>query len=112
MTARMPGPLHGLTIVEMAGIGPAPFAAMMLADHGAEVIRIEREGLIGIPNDPLLRSRRSISLDLKTDGARRVLRRLAASADALIEGYRPGVMERLGLGPDALLRDNSRLVYG
>jgi alpha-methylacyl-CoA racemase len=112
MNGGMPGPLHGMTIVEMAGIGPAPFAAMMLADHGAEVIRVEREGLIGIPNDPLLRSRRSISLDLRTDGARWVLRRLAASADALIEGYRPGVMERLGLGPDALLGDNSRLVYG
>jgi len=108
----MPGPLQGLTIVEMAGIGPAPFAGMMLADHGAEVIRVERQGLIGIPNDPLLRSRRSISLDLKKEAAREVVRRLAARADGLIEGYRPGVMERLGLGPDALLGDNPKLVYG
>ena len=108
----MPGPLHGLTIVEMAGIGPAPFAGMMLADHGAEVIRVEREGLIGIPNDPLLRSRRSIALDLRQERAREVVQRLAGRADALIEGYRPGVMERLGLGPDVLLGDNPKLVYG
>ena len=108
----MPGPLEGLRIVEMAGIGPAPFAGMMLADHGAEVIRVEREGLIGILNDPLLRSRRSISLDLKKEAAREVVRRLAAGADGLIEGYRPGVMERLGLGPDVLLGDNPKLVYG
>lgn len=112
MTAAMAGPLHGLTIVEMAGIGPAPFAGMMLADHGAEVIRVERQGQIGIPNDPLLRSRRSIALDLKQENAREVVRRLASSADGLIEGYRPGVMERLGLGPDTLLGANSRLVYG
>jgi alpha-methylacyl-CoA racemase len=108
----MPGPLHGLTIVEMAGIGPAPFAAMMLADHGAEVIRVEREGLIGIPNDPLLRSRRSIALDLKTEAARAIVRKLAGRADGLIEGYRPGVMERLGLGPAELLKDSPKLVYG
>ena len=112
MTALMPGPLHGLTIVEMAGIGPAPFAAMMLADHGAEVIRVEREGLIGIPNDPLLRSRRSIALDLKTEAACKVVCQLAARADGLIEGYRPGVMERLDLGPNRLLKDNPKLVYG
>ena len=99
----MPGPLNGLTIVEMAGIGPAPFAGMMLADHGAEVIRVEREGLIGIPNDPLLRSRKSIALDLKRDPAREIVRKLAARADGLIEGYRPGVMERLGLGPAVAL---------
>lgn len=108
----MAGPLKGLTIVEMAGIGPAPFAAMMLADHGAEVIRVEREGLIGIPGDPLLRSRRSIALDLKAEAARGIVRKLAARADGLIEGYRPGVMERLGLGPDKLLGDNPKLVYG
>ena len=108
----MPGPLQGLKIVEMAGIGPAPFAAMMLADHGADVIRVERAGLIGIPNDPLLRSRRSIALDLKTAEARRIVSDLAASADALIEGYRPGAMERMGLGPELLLKANSKLVYG
>ena len=95
----MAGPLAGLTIIEMAGLGPGPFAAMMLADHGAEVIRVERAGMIGVPNDPLLRERRSISLDLKRDEHREVVRRLAAKADGLIEGYRPGVMERLGLGP-------------
>lgn len=108
----MPGALQGLTIVEMAGIGPAPFAGMMLADHGAEVIRVEREGLIGIPKDPLLRSRRSIALDLKNESARGIVRRLAVSADGLIEGFRPGVMERLGLGPEMLLEDNRKLVYG
>jgi alpha-methylacyl-CoA racemase len=108
----MAGPLSGLKIVEMAGLGPGPFAAMMLADHGAEVIRVERAGMIGVPNDPLLRSRRSVSLDLKQDAASQVVRRLAASADGLIEGYRPGVMERLGLGPDELLQANPRLVYG
>src|SRR5688500_19778674 len=99
----MAGPLSGLKIVEMAGLGPGPFAAMMLADHGADVIRIERAGMIGVPNDPLTRSRRSIALDLKTDEARDIVRRLAARADGLIEGYRPGVMERLGLGPELLL---------
>ena len=108
----MPGPLHGLTIVEMAGLGPGPFAGMMLADHGARVIRIERAGMIGVPNDPLLRNRQSISLDLKREECRNVVRRLAASADGLIEGYRPGVMERLGLGPEELIAANPKLVYG
>ena len=108
----MAGPLKGITIVEMGGIGPAPFAAMMLADHGAEVIRVERAGMIGFENDPLLRSRRSIALDLKHDDARVIVRKLAARSNGLIEGYRPGVMERLGLGPDELLKDNPKLVYG
>src|SRR5687767_10856544 len=108
----MAGPLSGTTIIEMAGLGPGPFAAMMLADHGASVIRVERAGMIGVPGDPLLRSRRSIALDLKRDECREVVRRLAARADGLVEGYRPGVMERLGLGPDALLAANPRLVYG
>ena len=108
----MVGPLEGLTIIEMAGLGPGPFAAMMLADHGADVIRIERAGMIGVPNDPLLRNRRSIALDLKREEHRAVVRRLAAKADGLIEGYRPGVMERLGLGPEALQADNPKLVYG
>ncbi len=108
----MAGPLAGLKIVEMAGLGPGPFAAMMLADHGAEVIRIERAGLIGVPNDPLLRSRRSISLDLRKQPAREVAKALAARVDGLIEGYRPGVMERLGLDPDTLLGANPNLVYG
>src|SRR4030095_9318207 len=106
----MAGPLEGLTIVEMAGLGPGPFAAMMLADHGAEVIRVERAGMIAVPGDPLRRSRRSISLDLKRDEAREVVRKLCAEADGLIEGYRPGVMERLGLGPDVLRGANPKLV--
>jgi alpha-methylacyl-CoA racemase len=108
----MAGPLKGIRIVEMGGIGPAPFAAMMLADHGAEVIRVERAGMIGFENDPLRRSRRSIALDLKKPEACEIVRRLAAKADGLIEGYRPGVMERLGLGPEQLLRANAKLVYG
>ena len=108
----MAGPLAGLTIVEMAGLGPGPFAAMMLADHGAEVIRVERAGMIGVPNDPLLRGRKSIALDLKRAECRAVVRRLAGQADGLIEGYRPGVMERLELGPDTLIAANPKLVYG
>ena len=96
----------------MAGLGPGPFAAMMLADHGAQVIRVERPGNLAIPNDPLTRSRRSIALDLKNAAGRDVVRRLAARADGLIEGYRPGVMKRLGLGPEVLLGDNPKLVYG
>lgn len=108
----MPGPLAGLRIVELAGIGPAPFAAMMLADHGAEVIRVERAGMIGFAKDPLRRSRRSIALDLKREEARGVVRRLAAGSDGLIEGYRPGVMERFGLGPDEMVSENPKLVYG
>lgn len=108
----MPGPLAGLKIVEMAGLGPGPFAAMMLADHGAEVFRVERPGNLAVPKDPLTRSRRSLSVNLKTEGGVAIVRRLAARADGLIEGYRPGVMERLGLGPDALLGENEKLVYG
>ena len=96
----------------MGGIGPAPFAAMMLADHGAEVIRVERAGMIGFDKDPLRRSRKSISLDLKQAEAVEIVRRLASRADGLVEGYRPGVMERLGLGPDELLGANPKLVYG
>ena len=108
----MPGPLHGLTIIEMAGLGPGPFAGMMLADHGARVIRVERAGMIGVPNDPLLRNRLSISIDLKREECREVVRRLAAQADGLIEGYRPGVLERLGLGPTEMIAANPKLVYG
>src|ERR1700754_4486618 len=108
----MTGPLKSIRIIEMGGIGPAPFAAMMLADHGAEVIRVERSGMIGFENDPLRRSRRSISLDLKRPEAGEAVRRLAAGADGLIEGYRPRVMEKLGLGPDDLRRLNPKLVYG
>ena len=112
----MSAPLAGLRIIEIAGIGPGPFCAMMLADHGAEVIRIERPGENGglsvAAKDPLLRSRRLITLDLKKPEAVLAVRRLAENCDGLIEGFRPGVMERLGLGPDLLLTDNPRLVYG
>jgi alpha-methylacyl-CoA racemase len=114
----MPGPLEGLRIVEFAGIGPGPFCGMMLADHGAEVIRIDRaSGSRGGSQpvtrlDVLARGRKSIALDLKSGEGVALARKLCASADGLIEGFRPGVMERLGLGPDELLADNPRLVYG
>ncbi len=112
----MAGPLAGIRILEMAGIGPAPFAGMMLADHGAEVIRVYRPGVLPGSLDPardvLARSRKWISVDLKQTAGIDVVRDLAKSADGLIEGFRPGVMERLGLGPDVLLKDNPRLVYG
>lgn len=108
----MAGPLKGISIIEMGGIGPAPFAAMMLADHGADVVRVERAGMIGFDSDPLRRSRRSIALDLKRPEACEIVRRLAGDADGLIEGYRPGAMERLGLGPHELLKSNPNLVYG
>ena len=96
----------------MAGLGPGPFAAMMLADHGAEVIRVERPANLAVPKDPLTRSRRSLSVDLKKDEGVVIVHRLAERADGLIEGYRPGVMERLGLGPTVCLERNPRLVYG
>ena len=112
----MPGALQGLKIVEMEGIGPAPFAGMMLADHGAEVVLVRRRpaGRRGAMQgkDILSRSRTVVELDLKTpEGIARV-RQLSAAADGLIEGFRPGVMERLGLGPEVMLTANPRLVYG
>ncbi len=114
----MAGPLGGLRIVEFAGIGPGPFCGMMLADHGAEVIRIDRaSGKRGgsqpvTSKDVLARGRKSIALDLKSADGVALARKLAASADGIIEGFRPGVMERLGLGPEELLGDNPKLVYG
>jgi alpha-methylacyl-CoA racemase len=108
----MPGPLTGIRIIEFAGIGPGPFCGMMLADHGAEVIRIERPGGMLDPRDALSRNRISIVLNTKTAEGLAVARDLCRSANGLIEGYRPGVMERLGLGPDVLLDDNPKLVYG
>jgi alpha-methylacyl-CoA racemase len=112
----MSGPLAGIRIIEIAGIGPGPFCGMMLADHGAEVIRVDRPGgqaLVGDPAKDLLnRSRLSVNVDLKKPEGITAVRRLVASADGLIEGFRPGVMERLGLGPDVLLADNPKLVYG
>ena len=110
----MTGPLAGLRIVEIAGLGPTPFAAMTLADMGAEVVRIERPGnrhLLGLEHDILDRGRGALPLDLKCDEGRAIARRLIGAADGLIEGMRPGVMERLGLGPGDF-PDNPRLVYG
>lgn len=112
------GPLHGITVIEMAAIGPVPFAGMVLADLGAEVIRLDRcepSGL-GIGNAPKFdvpgRGKKSVALDLKAPSGIAAARRLIASADILLEGFRPGVMERLGLGPEACLADNPRLVFG
>jgi alpha-methylacyl-CoA racemase len=112
------GPLKGLRIIEMAGIGPAPFCGMMLADMGAEVIRIDRreKADLGLERAPayevMNRGRKSIALDIKKPEAVEIVKRLAKDADALIEGFRPGVMERLGLGPDVLAAVNPRLVFG
>lgn len=109
------GPLAGVKVIEIAGLGPAPFCAMMLADMGAEVVRVERAaGSTDSPPpvDPLLRNRRSIVLDLKQSAGIETLLRLVAGADILIEGFRPGVMERLGVGPDVCLQRNPKLIYG
>ena len=112
------GPLAGITVIEMAAIGPVPFAAMVLADLGADVIRVDRLGqpTASFPIDPtkdvLSRNRRSIALDLKHPEAREAVLELCNGASALIEGFRPGVMERLGLGPEPCLRRNPALVYG
>lgn len=113
----MAGALAGVTIIELAGIGPGPFAAMMLADHGARVIRVERatsRSTVGDAGnrDILNRNREVIAVDLKSAEGIAQVRDLVRSADGLIEGFRPGVMERLGLGPEVLLADNPKLVYG
>jgi alpha-methylacyl-CoA racemase len=114
----MAGPLSGIKVVEITGIGPGPFCAMMLADFGADVIRIDRSAAVraSLPdkpsNDVLARGRRSIGVDLKNpDGVELVLK-LIEQADVLTEGFRPGVMERLGLGPEVCLKRNPKLVYG
>ena len=107
------GPLSGFRIIELAGIGPGPFCGMMLSDMGAEVIRVERlSGATSAPKDILQRNRRSIALDLKSEQGVETVLRLVESADALFEGFRPGVTERLGLGPDECLARNPKLVYG
>lgn len=109
------GPLEGVKIVEFAGIGPGPFCAMLLADMGADIIRIDRYGAKGGPApsfDPLLRNRRSVAVDLKKPEGIETVLKLLEKADALIEGFRPGVMERLGLGPDVVAARNEKLVYG
>lgn len=110
------GPLAGVRVVELAGIGPGPFAAMLLADLGADVVRVDRPGKQALGMDPAHdltnRGKRSVLVDLKSgDGAEQVLA-LAERADLLIEGYRPGVAERLGIGPQPCLERNPRLVYG
>ena len=108
------GPLTGLKVIELQGIGPGPFCGMMLADMGAEIIRIDRSASAGRPAgaDVLARGRKSIAVDLKhPDGVETVLK-LVEGADVLVEGFRPGVMERLGLGPDVCLARNPRLVFG
>ena len=109
------GPLAGIKVIELAGIGPGPFCAMLLADLGADIIRvdrIERAGRRSPSGDVLVRGRRSIAVDLKSEGGVATVLRLIERADALLEGFRPGVTERLGLGPAGCLQRNPRLVYG
>ena len=112
------GPLHGLKVIELAGIGPGPMAAMLLADMGATVLRVDRKEAhgLGVPRPPkfdlLLRNRCAIPLDLKQPAAVDFVLDLIASSDVLMEGYRPGVAERLGLGPDVCLAKNPKLIYG
>ncbi|HEY3950775.1 CaiB/BaiF CoA-transferase family protein [Phenylobacterium sp.] len=107
------GPLTGVKVVEFAGIGPGPFCGMLLSDLGADVVRIDRKGgRGGAPSDITSRGRRSVALDLKDSKAIEACLKLMEKADAIIEGFRPGVMERLGLGPDAALKRNPKLVFG
>jgi alpha-methylacyl-CoA racemase len=113
------GPLNGFVVIELAGIGPAPFAGMMLADMGATVIRVDRREAadLGLPGrspkfDVLGRGRQTVAVDLKSAEGIGIVKRLVAKADALIEGFRPGVIERLGLGPEVLLALNPKLVIG
>jgi alpha-methylacyl-CoA racemase len=112
------GPLTGIKVLEFEAIGPGPFAGMLLADMGADVLVVDRPASsdLGLKRergyDVMMRGKRSVTLDLKSEGARQAALELIARSDALIEGFRPGVMERLGLGPDAALARNPRLVYG
>jgi alpha-methylacyl-CoA racemase len=114
----MPGPLSGIRVLEFEAIGPAPFAGMLLADMGAEVLVVDRPAAtdLGLKRerwyDVMMRGKRSVTLDLKAAGSTEAALELTGRADALIEGFRPGVMERLGLGPDAAHARNARLVYG
>ena len=112
----MPGPLSGIRVLEFEAIGPGPFAGMLLADMGADVLLVDRPRAseLGLKRerwmDVMLRGRRSVTLDLKSKDAAGAALELASRADALIEGFRPGVMERLGLGPNACLERNPKLV--
>jgi alpha-methylacyl-CoA racemase len=112
------GPLEGVKVIELAGIGPGPFCAMMLSDMGAEVIRVERSAAVapGDPSNPpkdvLARGRRSIGVDLKNPDGLETVMKLVEQADILMEGFRPGVTERLGLGPEDCLARNPKIVYG
>src|SRR5947209_19462454 len=107
------GPLDGLRVVELAGIGPVPYAGMLLADLGADVVRVDRAGGDRplVPHRILDRGRRSVALDLKRPEAVEAVLRLVERSDVLIEGYRPGVVERLGLGPDECRARNPKLIY-
>ena len=111
----MAGPLQGLRVVELAGIGPGPHAAMILGDLGADVVRVDRPNKApGVPmpaRDTMLRNRRSVSVDMKSDEGRELVLGLIAKADVLIEGFRPGVTERLGLGPEDCAKVNEKLIY-
>ena len=112
------GPLHGIRIIEIAGLGPTQFCGMLLADMGAQIIRLRRPGAadpgVAVPDrfNLMNRGRPAIDVDLKSDEGRELVLRLCQKADALFEGFRPGVMERLGLGPEACMAHNERLVYG
>ncbi|MBA3028293.1 MAG: CoA transferase [Desulfobacteraceae bacterium] len=107
------GPLKGIKIIEIAGIGPGPFCAMMLADMGADIIRVDRKGNPGLGKMDLLnRSRRSIAVDLKKPEAVELVLKLVEKADGIMEGFRPGVMEKLGLGPEVCLKRNPKIVFG
>ena len=108
------GPLKGLKIIEMAGIGPGPFCGMVLADLGAEVIRVDRASAAGTGSrqEPANRGKRSIAVDLKSQEGVEIVLKLVEGADAIFEGFRPGVMERLGLGPDLCLERNKKIVFG
>lgn len=110
--SKASGPLSSLRVVEFAGMGPGPFCGMVLSDLGADVVRIDRQGEASLPTDVTRRGRRSVILDLKQPEAIAVCLQLFRTADAIIEVYRPGVMERLGLGPDVALAENPKLVYG
>ncbi|HEX2152371.1 MAG TPA: CaiB/BaiF CoA-transferase family protein [Acidimicrobiia bacterium] len=108
----MPGPLAGLKVIELGGIGPVPHAGMVFADLGADVVQVVRPGTASDPASVLNRGKRSVGIDLKVEGAARLVARMAGEANVLIEGFRPGVVERLGIGPETCLAANRRLVYG